>query len=257
MSRTKKRGGTKSPIKKYVSFGGRTGLFSYYDKDKKENVEFESLDIILLDVKSSVTGYIESLGANMSSNLINNSKTEPFKVIAFSKGKVHNIEEGLWADIKPKIGAAGKFTANILALSDLGNGLELVNVQLSGIGLTSWIGLKEKYPNDQLDDYKITIKRGVLSKREGGKVVPVTKKEEDELIAKIKKNPRTPQPVWFYTVEFDVVDLTEEETDLAIAADEELQAYFDGQSVVTPTESTNDTDEDEDAGEENEKPLPF
>lgn len=261
MSRTKKRGGSKSPVKKYITFSGSTGVFKYWDKDKKENVELESLDITLLDVRASITGFNESLSGSNRSNLILDVKKEPFKVVVSKNGKINNVTEGLYDDIKPKMKSFnGKFTQNIFCLADVGFGEELVQLQLTGSALGGWIDLNKKHPNDGLDDLKITITKGALCVRTDGKNVPVTSKQEKALDATLAKNPRAPRPIWFYVLSFTTNPLTEDETSNAIDEDEKLQTYFE--TVGGTSYKRNDIDspdptapEDEDGEEKDD--LPF
>jgi len=258
MSRTQKRGGSKSPIQKYISFSGSTGTFKYWDKDAKENVELETIDVIVLDTRASVTGFNEGLGVGVSSNMVANTTKEELKVVSFNNGKPNVLAEGLYQDIKSDLSSfGGKFTTNLICLADVGDGMEMVNIQLTGVALGSWIEFAAEHPNDAFYDYAITIGKGGLSKREKGANVLVTKKEEAALDAKLKKNPRAKQPIWFYVLEFQVEDLTEEQSELAVEEDEKLQSYFDGVSgtTVEVTESVPTPPTDPDADDKDD--LPF
>lgn len=253
MSRTKKRGGASSPIKKYISFSGSTGTFKYWDKENKKNVELDSLDIIVLDTRASITGFNEALGVGVSSNMVVNTTKETLKVVSYSNGKPKVYAEGLYQDIKSDMSAyGGKFTTNVICLADVGDGMEVVNLQLTGVALGSWIEFAAEHPNDAFYDYFITIGKGNLSKRAKGKNVEVTKKEEAELDAKLKKNPRTKQPIWFYVLDFKFEDLTEEQSELASDEDDKLQAYFDSvnglktQAEVVPTDAPEEEEEEPD-----------
>jgi len=265
MSRTKKRGGASSPIKKYITFSGSTGTFKYWDKnrgEKGENVELDNLEIIVLDTRASVSGFNESLGVGITSNLVADTTKETLKVISFANGKPNTLAEGLYQEIKPELSSfGGKFTQNVICLADVGDGMEVVNLQLSGVALGSWIEFAAEHPNDAYYDFQITVQKGVLSKRLKGKTVPVTAKEEKELDAKIKKNPRTKQPIWFYVLDFQVEDLTEEQSELAVEEDEKLQSYFEALTGVV-SERNDDTPSSEatapeDEEEEDKDDLPF
>lgn len=264
MSRTQRRSGGSSPIKRYLRYSGATGLFNYWDKDAQETVEVESITLTILDVKSSISGYMESKGAQISSNMVTDMSTEPMKVVAFANKKPYDIAEGLYKDIKEKVTAkevGGKFTANIIGLADVGFGEEIVNLQLAGVALGSWIDFTNEYPNDSFYDYKVTLVKGDLSKRSGGETVSVSEKEEEALEAKIKKNPKTPRPVWFYVIDLSVEDLSEAEIEKAIKSDEKLQEYFGAvkEAPTTKEDSTaNVTGASEPtATEEEEDDLPF
>ncbi len=245
MSRTKRRGGNASPIKRYLQFSGSTGIFSYYDKEIKERVELDELEIIVLDVRASVTGYNSTSKAQITSNLVAETGSEKLTVTSWKDGKSTAIAEGLYKDIKDKVKTAGgKFTSNVICLCDVGNGQEICNLQFQGSSLNGWIKFLDTLDRDGEYDNVITVKRGALSKLDGEEFVEVSEKEEKALIAKIKKNPRTPQPIWFYVLDFDTVELTEEQADLAGEQDEILQTYFDGVSPKPNTDVSDDIDVD-------------
>jgi len=245
MSRTKRRGGNASPIKRYLQFSGSTGQFSYYDKESKERVELDELEIVVLDVRSSITGFNSDTSAQITSNLVAATGSEVLKVASWKDGKSTDIAEGLYKEIKDKVKAVGgKFTANVICLCDVtGEGKEVCNLQFQGSSLNGWINFLDSLDRDGEYDNVITIKRGALSKLLKGKFVPVTDEEEKELDAKLKKNPRAPRPIWFYVLEFDTVEITDEQADEAGEYDDELQAYFNGNKPATKND---DSDEDED-----------
>ena len=47
--------GQKSPVKFWIDFGGGTGKYSYWNGT--ENVSLDTLELVLLDTKGSVTGW--------------------------------------------------------------------------------------------------------------------------------------------------------------------------------------------------------
>jgi hypothetical protein len=270
MGRSSRKGGSSSPIKKYVSFSGSTGMFSYYDKSKEEKVEVEEVKMTVLDVRVSVSGYNQDSKETITSNMISNQGDEILKVVGFKDKKPRIIAEGLYKDIKEDVKVAkGKFTSNIIGLADLGDGEEIINLQLSGVSLGGWIEYASEHPNQGFYDYFITLNKGVLSKRDGGENVPVTKAEEEKLDKALAKNPRAPRPVWYYTLDVSGEDLTEEQLDAASEGDETLQSYFDSMKEksnqntpdrdVKKSESkrTSDSDNDSDEDEEEHDDLPF
>lgn len=261
MSRTNRRSGSKSPIGRYLSFSGSTGLFSFYDKDAKDNVELDSLSLIVLDVRASITGYNSGAKASISSNMVENIGSDVLTVQMWKDGKRQLIAEGVYKDIKSTVkDAGGKFTTNVIALADVGDGRgeQIVNLQLTGSSLNGWIEFVKGLDAGGEYDNAITITKGALSKVDGDALVPVTKKEEDALMAKLKKNPRAKQPIWFYVLAFETTELTEEEADRATEQDGTLQAYF-GASAPTTKETTDSADQDapEDVEEDDKDDLPF
>lgn len=263
MSRTKRRGGASSPIKKYLQFSGSAGTFSYYDKDAKERVEFDEVEIIVLDVRASVTGYDSTSKSQITSNLVAETGSEKLKVVSWKDGKPTEIAEGLYKDIKDKVKVAGgKFTTNVICLCDLeGDGKEICNIQFQGSSLNGWINFIDSLDMGGEYDNVITIKKGALSKLDGKKFKAVTEKEEKELDAKLKKNPRAARPIWFYVLDFETVELTEEQVEEADEADTVVQEYFKGSTETVGTSLDNDDSDEpttpESADGDKKDDLPF
>lgn len=263
MSRTKPRGGASSPIKRYLSFSGATGEFSFYDKDKKERVELDELTIVVLDVRSSVTGYNSTSKAQITSNMVAETGKETIKVVSWKDGKSTDIAEGLYKDIKAVAKeAGGKFTANIICLADVGFGQEICNLQFTGSSLNGWINFLSTLDRDGEYDNQITITRGALSKLDGKEILPVTEKEEKALDAKLKKNPRAPRPIWFYVLAFETTPLTDEQAEQADEADAKVQKFFGVPAAPAPEASSDDVDSPEPTAPEDEEEsekddLPF
>ena len=267
MSRTKSRGVSASPIKKYLQFSASTGLFSYYDKEAKNKVELEELKLTVLDVRSSVTGYNSANKAQVASNMVAQTGKEELKVVSWKDGKATEIAEGLYKDIKEKVtskSVGGKFTANVICLCDVGKGKEICNLQFSGSSLNGWINFLSSLDAGGEYDNEITISRGALSVVDGKEFRPVTKKEEDELDKALAKNKRHPQPIWFYVLAFDTEELTEEQVEFAGEEDDKLQKFFETTSGVksdkAPSAGTGDDTPEEEEGEveeEGDDNVPF
>lgn len=242
MSRTKKTGGSSSPVQKYLSFKGSKGQVRYYDKNKEgedKNVNIDTLDLVILDIKSSVSGFNESSSSSISSNMLDPYSTgkEEFIVKTKVNGSFGEFTRGIWKDIKDEVAnIGGKFTTNIFALADVGdgNGLQIVRLELNGSALSPWIEYVDGLDNDdEVYDQLITITKGQLCTRKKGKTVPVSDAEYKKVVAALKKDPMADKPVWFYAPEFTGQPLTEDLTDLAVQEDERLQEYFDSVGVKT------------------------
>jgi len=267
MSRTQRRGGNTSPIKRYLDFRGSTGTFTYYDKDKRERVELEQLELIVLDVRASVSGFDSDTSAQITSNLVAETGKDILKVVSWKDKKVTNIAEGLYKNIKDTVKAAGgKFTTNVICLCDVtGEGEEICNVQFQGSSLNGWINFIEEIGEGAEYDSVIKVKRGALSKLVKGKFIPVTEKEEKDLDAKLKKNPRAPRPIWFYVIDFKTLPLTENDIEIATEQDIKVQKYFEGFTDKKKVEATDDSEEQEsyeqtapeDDEEDDKDALPF
>ena len=267
MSRTKRNNVSSSPVKKYLSFSGSKGQFKYYEKghedaDEKGNVYLESVDLIVLDIKSSISGYNENASSGINSNLLDPYSVgkENFIVKTKIDGKFGVFAEGIYKEIKEKLSTINaKFTTNVFGLVDFGKGYEIVRLDLSGSGLSPRIELQDGFDDSgELYDITITAKKGDLLTRKAGKTVKVLKKEYDKVLAAIKKDPMYQRPVWFYAPAFTTVELTEELSELATEQDDLLQVYFDATGVKTEDkveEVLGKQEEIEEDGEEDD--LPF
>lgn len=241
MSRTNRSSGSSNPVKRYLSFSGGIGEVAYYDKSAAEDdrkKSLESLDFVVLDIKSSISGYNEATNKQISSNLLN----------PFSVGKEEfqvklggaDFKKGIWREIKPELDAklkGCKFTTNIFAIADTGNGRELVRLELNGSALSPWIEFQSSL-GDDLYDKKITITKGALCTRKDGETVPITDAEYKKILAAITKNPMAPRPVMFYLSSFSAVDIDDADADFLDEADSNLQKYFDGLGLNSDDDET-------------------
>lgn len=239
MSRTSKRTGSSSPVKKYLEFKGGSGTISFYDKDKEERVELESLKIILVDDLASVSGFNEAESSGYNSNLLNPYDTGkiPFTVKSRVNGQFTTVEEGIWKEIKnsPKLSGA-KYTRNLFAIADVGYGYELVRLELNGSGLRPWLDLVDS-DSQEIYNKVITITKGQLYTRKSGENVPFTDKEIKALEEKLKKNPMAQRPVLFYSPNITLGEVVGEDlVTLAEEADVKLQEYLNIETEDSPAE---------------------
>jgi hypothetical protein len=140
MSRTETQQSNKikSPIKYYLEFGGAEGIWAYWDGEK--NVRLDSLEFVVMDIRSSIGGWSDANNCRIYSNMVKSTKS-PFVVKA---GKTVLIE-GPYADIKNEVVAAGgKFVTNILAMAKIDSIWVPVDIQLSGACLRDWSAFVEK-----------------------------------------------------------------------------------------------------------------
>jgi hypothetical protein len=132
-----------NPCKKFINYSGDTGLFSYYNKETKKNVEVPMpLYFEVLDELSTITGFYEAYSTNLYSNEVSSLKTEILKVKCFGKGGVNIV--GLYDNIKDSVKAVGgKFTRSVYAmLINSDRSIELVNFKFHGAALNGWIDKK-------------------------------------------------------------------------------------------------------------------
>jgi len=229
MSRTQKKSGSSSPVSKYISFKGGKGVLEYYDKSEEKKVQLDSVDFAIVDIKASVSGFNEGEASGISSNMLEPMETGEKEFIVKTKvnGQYGEVIRGVWKDIKAEAARFGaKYTINVFAVTDLGNGSELVKFEFNGGSLTPWIELLEDHPNEGIYDKLVTVSRGQLMKRVKGKNVEVTDTEYKSLLAKLKADPMADKPVMYYLPNFEVIDISEEQIEEAISFDAKLQEFF-------------------------------
>lgn len=144
MSRTQPhQSGSKNPARKFLEWKSQAKSWSYYDKEKEENVliPHDKLTFIVLDQLNTVKGFDERAGSGIWSNEVRACGTEPFTI----RNKNGIIAEGLWKVIKGTNGA--KFTKSVYAMAKLGGEYELVNLQLNGSALSAWFDFCEEAGN--------------------------------------------------------------------------------------------------------------
>lgn len=248
MSRTRQTSGSSSPVKKYLSFAG-SGKIKFFDKDNKDaddkgNVYLDKLDFVIVDVKASVSGYNEKASSGINSNYLDPYDTgkEIFTVKTKVNGTYGEFSKGIWKDIKDEVSSiGGKFTTNVFAIADVGDGDELVRLELKGASLTPWIDFTKDMKDEEVYDYSFTLSKGQLCTRHKGKTVAVSDAEYKKVMAALKKDPMYQKPVWFYASAFTNSEATEEVITVATDADGLLQEYFDGLGVNKSDDSESTT----------------
>lgn len=132
-----------NPAKKFIEWSGSEGKFYFYDKNKGENVYFEKeIYIVALDELTTIKGYHDHSKSGIYSNEVKNISKEKLVVKAFKGGL---ITSGLYTEIKGNL-EGGKFAKSIYAVLITGDkensNLELVNFQIHGSAIGSWIDAK-------------------------------------------------------------------------------------------------------------------
>lgn len=237
MSRTQSDSGPESPVKKYVSFKGSTGKLRYWDKESEENVELDSIEFVVLDTKASISGFNENESCGINSNLIGQFELGRKELVVKTKvnKQFGEFARGLYRDIKDKcFSIGGKFTTNIFALADLGDGMEIIRIDLSGASLGPWIEFNNELKKSgvKIYDLTITIEKGVLCGRKDGQNYNVSKTEYNKVLKQLKADPMASKPVWFRISKFSSETISEEMVLLAEDQDVILQGYLKG----TPSE---------------------
>lgn len=157
--------GAKRPIKLNIEFKGNTGAIKYYDRATSQDVVLSSVDLVLLTIKKSVSGFHSDSNSSIYSNLVSNVKEEELEVKAFKANKP--IAKGLYTDIKSKvIDAGGKFTTNLIALTKINGAWEIVSFDLVKSGVAAWMDFNSELGDkSKLYTSKITISKGEERKK--------------------------------------------------------------------------------------------
>lgn len=135
--------GTKNPAKRFIEFKGGDGIFTYYDKDKKENVEIPTpFYVVVLDQLHTVKGWHDDSSSGIYANEVSDISAEKLRVKSFKGG---DIVQGLYSDIKGNL-QGGKYNKSVYAvmLDGKGKPVEMVNLSLKGASLSSWIDSEVK-----------------------------------------------------------------------------------------------------------------
>lgn len=127
-----------NPCKKFIEYKGKTGVFQYWDKEAKKNVDLPNpIKFIVLDELSCIKGFHDASQSGIYSNEVHSLSKQPLLVRTF-KGR--EKIEGIYAEIKGQIKIiGGKFCKSVYAAIITGNEVELVNFQFLGASGSSWM----------------------------------------------------------------------------------------------------------------------
>lgn len=131
-----------NPAKIFIEWKSKNEAFSYYNKEKKEDVLLPMpFGFIPLFIASTVRGYNHKKNKTFIANEVENLSTDVLTVTSYNTvTKDKKIEhKGLYADIKDDFDNNVKFTTSLYAaIKDKKGVLSLVNIQLNGAGLHHW-----------------------------------------------------------------------------------------------------------------------
>lgn len=124
---------TESPVTKYLTWSSDNKCFSYYDKEKKENVNVKlPITFIHLDELSTIKGWHDASSSGIFSNEVRSTKNQELNVRAFKGGE---LVKGLYQDIKLRIASfGGHYICSLYAFMDG----EIVNIALKSSSLMVW-----------------------------------------------------------------------------------------------------------------------
>lgn len=161
-----------NPATKFLSWKSNEKCFSYYDKDKEENVSVPlPFKFLVLDELASVKGWSDSLGGNIISNEVKFISKETITAKCYHKnGKgekvTTEIAKGIYKEIKEKVNSAGaKYHKSIYVMLEDGT---LANIQLKGAAVQKWGEFTQRTKN-RLPDEWVVVEKAVDGKKGGVK----------------------------------------------------------------------------------------
>jgi len=236
MSRSNQTSTSSNPSQRFLEWGGKKTLLSYWDKEQEKNIEVPiPFTFLLLEELSTITGYSQSEKSGIYSNEVKSTKTEELEVKYFKGG---TIDKGLYENIKYKVKSlSGKYTKSLYIAMKIDGVLQIGNIKLSGAGNGAWIDFCSNTDQKQRMSKAICIaETKVETKGENTYQVPV----------------------------FQLKETTPETDAQAIELDKQLQAYFKEYfgkgGTNTPTEANTAVDSLKrafDADEMQSDDLPF
>jgi hypothetical protein len=123
-----------NPATKFLEWKSNDKCFSYYDKEKKENIQVQlPLKFVILEHYHTVKGWNDASESGIYANEVLYTGSEELEVKSFKGG---DIAKGLYKDIRSKvIDAGGKYHRSIYAVT---NDLEIINISIKGAAVSEY-----------------------------------------------------------------------------------------------------------------------
>lgn len=149
-----------NPATKFIDWKSNDKQFSYYDKEKSENVLIPlPFKFLVLDELHTVKGWNDATQSAIFSNEVKFISRETMTVKPF---KGNEIAKGLYKDIKEKIQSAGAhYVKSIYIMLEDGS---LANLQLKGSAVQKWGEFTQKTKN-RLPDEWVIVEKAVDGKK--------------------------------------------------------------------------------------------
>jgi len=205
MSRSNPTETSSNPCTRWFEWAGGSdgGVVRYYDKDAAATVNVgEKFTFLLLDELASVKGWHDASDSGIYSNEVRDTRQDVLVVKSFKGGE---LASGLYAQIRDRVGNfGGHFHASCYIAYKDGDEYKLGNIGFKGAALMTWMAFKKQAGRkDGRPAYYVDAVR-INGFEEGtkGRVV-------------------------FRVPKFSLAAVSEEANSVAIAADKELQSFFD------------------------------
>ncbi len=187
MSRTNtevERTGSKNPSKRFVEFNGEKGIFTFYNKESKQNEQIPfPVSFLVLDQRHTVKGWSKTKNSAIYSNEVMNLNEEEMHVRVF-KGDDKDIAKGLYTQIKDKVKTAGgNYVRSIYVMLYIKetDSWEMANISLKGAATFEWNEFLNNMKTDKYNSMIFVSEKNIETKKMGNIVYKVPKFGSKEL----------------------------------------------------------------------------
>lgn len=149
-----------NPATKFFDWKSNDKCFSYYDKEKQENVLVQlPFKFLALDELHAIKGWNDATSSGIFSNEVKFISKEVMTVKPF---KGNEIAKGLYKDIKDKVqSAGGHYVKSIYIMLEDGS---LANLQLKGSAVQKWGEFTAK-TRQRLPDEWVVVSKAIEGKK--------------------------------------------------------------------------------------------
>lgn len=176
MSRSNPSTQIQSPCTRFFEWDGVKGGFTYYDKEKKEEVAIAyPFRFLVLDQLTSIKGYSKALKSGFWSNEIRDTKSDQLTVR--SKSGVEMV--ALYDQVKRDLfGKGAEYCKSVyVGYYDLNKKLVIGNIAMKGCAIGPWIDFCKKIGEKKLLKIIVEVKSHIEGKN-GITVFPIPVFEE-------------------------------------------------------------------------------
>ena len=202
-----------NPSQRWFQWSGSTGTLSYYDKEKKENIDVPlPFTFLFLDSCHTIKGFDDNTKLGIYSNEVKDLSKQ---VLTVKKGK-DVLEHGLYKEIKDSIRAGGgKYAqSTYIAYKDANGKLQVGNIMFIGSSLAGGEHKLSKSEVVAVDGWMRFSSKNMAAINKGAVVMT---KDERILTKGASK---------YFAPKFAIVPVSEATHKEAELLDEGLQAYL-------------------------------
>lgn len=202
-----------NPVQKWFQWSGSTGTLSYYDKEKKENVDVPlPFTFLFLDSCHTIKGFDDGTKLGIYSNEVKDLSKQ---VLTVKKGK-DVMEHGLYKEIKDAIKAGGgKYAqSTYIAYKDESKNLVIGNIMFTGSSLAGGEHKLSKTEVVAVDGWMTFSAKNMAAINKGAVIMT---KDERILTKGASK---------YFAPKFAIVPVSEATDNEAKALDKELAVYL-------------------------------